>query len=113
MEFKVELIFNKTIKIRLTDKEYFEITHGGAVSEFEPYPELEDLGKLKILGIGWNSESELIIELENGKKLFVEAKNEIALQCLKKIERVLREKYIGKKLSEVIDKDFCVEEDLN
>lgn len=100
--------------MKLTDQKYFEIGCGGAIKEMDDFPTVEACLNLKILGITQEEkQSKIMIELENGKKLFIEAKNEVVTQCLGKIIAVIQRDYIGKNLKSIIEKNFCLAEKLN
>ena len=51
-----------------------------------------------------------MLELEDGKKFFILAKDEVASQCLGKILIVVQRDYIGKKLNDLINREFCLAE---
>lgn len=100
--------------MKLTDEENFEISLGGAIGELDNYPMVENCKDLKTIGVTQDATGvEVTIELENGKKLFIKAKDSVAAQCLGKIIIIIQREYIGKELKNLIDREFCLAEKLS
>ncbi len=90
--------------MKLKDKENFEISCGGAIKNLDNYPSLEECLNLKILGvIQEEKQNKAMIELGNGKKLFIETKKDTATRYLAKVVQLVRQNYIGKSLKTLIE----------
>ena len=87
----------------------FDINIGGAVRSEDDNFELNDVQDLKILNINEeNYERDAMMELENGKKVFIKSKDIVQEQCLREIIKVIQRDYLNEKLGEVIDREFCL-----
>lgn len=54
-----------------------------------------------------------MLGLENGKKLFIKAKDEVIAQCLRKVIAIIQRDYIGKRLKDMISREFCLAEKID
>jgi len=87
----------------------FDINIGGAVESRDDNPKLDDVQNLKILNINEeNNGKDAIIELEDGKKMFIKSKDIVQKQCLRKIIEIIQRDYLNKELKEIINREFCL-----
>jgi len=85
------------------------INIGGAVRSEDDRPKLSDVQNLKILNISEeNHGRDAMIELEDGKKVFIGSNGIVQEQCLKEMIEVIQRDYLNKELKEIIDREFCL-----
>ena len=100
--------------MKFNDKEYFELSVGGAVAEYEEYAKLDvsSVANFGVLGVSEEVHNDSItVQLENNKLLFIYCyKGGLVAQHLPELANWIRENFLqkNKTVSELINAEFSL-----